>query len=340
MLAAVASGGLFQSSNYGATWSQVIATTGLWTGLAISYSGQYMLASGGAAITPNLLGLTANTWTQNGVTWGVLASSFNSPTYPAYKAFNTTTGDGWLCDNTTQRYTNGSPNGNAASTTIQTIGATAGEWLQIQSSIPLVMTSFAIGIGPNPSNATNIPKTYYIVGSNDGITWFPLQNGNITFSSFAALSSYININTTGTQNLAGNMVGSVVTTAYSYSTNAYTFFRLICTTLAAASYATYAEVGEWSLNFVGGQSYSTNYGGTWTNATTGLYSNAIAMSGNGQYTFGANNNTLPQCYLTLDSTFVDSYSGLTAPTVTGSLPFSSSIFKTGTAAPLFSNTAG
>jgi len=343
MLAAVASGGLFQSSNYGATWSQVtaVASNGLWTGLAMSYSGQYMLTSGGVAIIPNQTSLATSTWTQNGVIWGALASSFNSPSYPAYKAFNTTTGDGWLCDNVTQRYTNGSPNGNAASTTIQTIGATAGEWLQIQSSIPLVMTSFALGLGPNPSNATNTPKTYYIVGSNDGTTWFPLQNGNITFSSFAALSSYININTTGTQTLAGNMVGSVVTTAYSYSTNAYTFFRLICTTLTyAVGASTYAEVGEWSLNFVGGQSYSTNYGGAWTTATTGLYTNAIAMSGTGQYTFGANNNTLPQCYLTLDGTFVDSFGGLTAPTVTGSVPFSTSIFKTGSASPLFSNTAG
>ena len=341
MLAAVASGGLFQSSNYGATWSQVTAVAGLWTGLAISYSGQYMLTSGGVAIIPNQSSLATSTWTQNGVIWGSLASSFNSPTYPAYKAFNTTTGDGWLCDNVTQRYTNGSPNGNAASTTIQTIGATAGEWLQIQSSIPLVMTSFALGLGPNPSNATNTPKTYYIVGSNDGTTWFPLQNGNITFSSFAALSSYININTTGTQTLAGNMVGSVVTTAYSYSTNAYTFFRLICTTLTyAVGASTYAEVGEWALNFVGGQSYSTNYGGAWTTATTGLYTNAIAVSGSGQYTFGANNNTLPSCYLTLDGTFVDSFGGLTAPTITGSVPFSSSIFKTGSSSPLFSNTAG
>ena len=299
-----------------------------------------MLTSGGVVITPNQLGLTSSTWTQNGVTWVSNASSFNSG-WQIYKAFNTTTGDGWLCDNVTQRYTNGSPNGNAASTTIQTIGATAGEWLQIQSSIPLVMTSFALGLGPNPSNATNTPKTYYIVGSNDGTTWFPLQNGNITFSSFAALSSYININTTGTQTLAGNMVGSVVTTAYSYSTNAYTFFRLICTTLTyAVSASTYAEVGEWALNFIGGQSYSTNYGGAWTTATTGLYTNAIAVSGSGQYTFGANNNTLPQCYLTLDGTFVDSFGGLTAPTVTGSLPFSSSIFKTGSSSPLFSNTAG
>jgi hypothetical protein len=284
MLAAAASGGLFMSSDYGATWSQV--TVGTWAGLAVSYSGQYMITAGSSTSVPNQSSLVANTWTQNNVTWTASASSTNSG-YAVYGAFNNTTGDGWLCDNVIQRYTAGSTNGNAATTSIQTIGSTAGEWLQIQSSVPLVMTSFAFGIGPNAYPYTATPKTYYIVGSNDGTTWYPIQSGNFTISAFTSLSSYITINTTGTQTLTGNMVGSVATTAYSYSTNAYSFFRLIGTSLmvyGGSSSTTYMEVGEWSINFTSAQSYSTNYGANWTNVPlTGTSYSFSAISGNGQY---------------------------------------------------------
>jgi hypothetical protein len=205
-----------------------------------------------ASIAPQMTGLTTTTWSTSGVSWTASASSVNSSWY-IYKGFNNTTGDGWLCDNVTQRYTNGSTNANAATTAIQTIGSIAGEWLQIQSSIPLVMTSFAFGIGPNAYPPTNTPKTYYIVGSNDGTTWYPIQYGNFTISAFTSISSYIIINITGTQTLSGNMVGSVATTAYSpYSTNSYSYFRLIgasIMTYGGASAATYMEVGEWYTSF-------------------------------------------------------------------------------------------
>jgi hypothetical protein len=46
MLATVANGGLYMSSNFGSTWSQVtsVSGSGAWQGLAISATGQYMVA--------------------------------------------------------------------------------------------------------------------------------------------------------------------------------------------------------------------------------------------------------------------------------------------------------
>jgi hypothetical protein len=235
--------------------------------LAISNTNMMVSATGATA--PNLTGLASNSWTVNGVNWTSSASSVNGG-WSIFRGFNNTTGEGWLSDNVTQRYTNGVVNANAATTTIQTIGSTAGEWLQIQSSVPVIMNSYAFGIGPNAYPFSNTPKTYYIVASNDGTTWYPIHYGNLTVSAFTSSSSYININTTGTQPLVGNMVGSIATTAYSYSTNAYTYFRLIGTSLLyTAGGGSYMEVGEWFINFQSGSNYiSTNNGSTWTTALT------------------------------------------------------------------------
>ena len=259
---------------------------------ALAISNTNMMVSAAGATAPNLAGLAANTWTVNGVNWTASASSVNGG-WSIFRGFNNTTGEGWLSDNVLQRYTNGVVNANAATTTIQTIGSTAGEWLQIQSSVPVVMNSYAFGIGPNAYPASNTPKTYYIVGSNDGTTWYPIHYGNFTVSAFTSSSSYININITGTQTLVGTMVGSVATTAYSYSTNAYTYFRLIGTSLLyTAGGGSYMEVGEWFINFQSGATYiSTNNGLTWSTALTAP-SNAPLLATAGSYVLTGANQTV------------------------------------------------
>ena len=240
-LASAASGWVIGSSDSSKTWSKQAVCVG----------------TQGDIIQPNMSGLpvTATTWTQNGVTWTATESSNNGASQSVSRAFNNTvSSDAWLSNNTTQRYTAGSPNGNAASTNIQTIGLTAGEWIQIESSIPMVLASFAFGIGLNAYPSSGTPKTYYIVGSNDNSTWVPLQFGNFTVSAWTSTSSNITMNITGTQPFNGNMVGSVATTAYpSYTPNAYRYFRLIGTSLmiyGGSAGTTYMEVGEWYLNFV------------------------------------------------------------------------------------------
>ena len=83
MLAAANGAGLFMSSNFGSTWSQVASATpnGAWTGLAISYTGQYMVAiSQTASNAPIYSTNYGSNWTQTsftGVTGSFVAISGN-----------------------------------------------------------------------------------------------------------------------------------------------------------------------------------------------------------------------------------------------------------------------
>ena len=298
MLATVANGGLFMSSNSGSTWSQVTSEllAANWSSLAISATGQYMLAySAPVVVQLQMTGLTGAatvSYTVNGVNWTVSASSNNGGSQSPFTAFNNTNGDAWLSDNTTQRYSlYGVVNSNAATTSVIDVGTVAGEYLQVQSSVPIVMYSFALGIGLNVWPMVNIPKTYYIIGSNDGVNWYTLQTGTTNFSEWTGASNYIIINQSGVQTLSGTTSGNITTVAGAYATNPYTYFRLIGTSLLNNGGATYMEIGELYINFNGGgQAYSTNFGSTWQNGYA-LATPSLSLSGSGQYALGATSIT-------------------------------------------------
>ena len=298
MLATVANGGLFMSSNAGSTWSQVTSEllAANWSSLAISATGQYMLAySAPVTIQPQLTGLTGAatvSYTVNGVNWTVSSSSNNGASQSAFKAFNNTTGDAWLSDNALQRYSAaGVVNANAATTSVIGVGIIAGEYLQVQSSVPIVMYSFALGLGLNPSPG-NAPKTYYIIGSNDSVNWYTLQTGTTNITTLAGSSGYIIINQSGVQALSGTSSGNITTVAGAYATNPYTYFRLIGTSLINGGASTYMEIGEWFINFTaGGQAYSANFGSTWQNGYALATPSALSLSGSGQYALGATSIT-------------------------------------------------
>ena len=222
-----------------------VAQIGSWVINAIPYA---------KTIQPQQSGLSSNTWSSKGVNWMASASSVNG-SWSVYKAFNTTIGDAWLSSNSpSPYYDNGTVNlGVVGSTTVLGgIGVLRGEWLQMQSSTPKVLKSFSFGLGPNPWPYACAPSTYYIVGSTDGTNWYPIQSGTFSISNFTAAGTDIMINYTGTQALGGGMPGSVATTAYSSSTKAYTYFRLIGTSIMnyAGSGSTYMEIGEWFMNFL------------------------------------------------------------------------------------------
>jgi hypothetical protein len=256
-----------------------------------------MLAySAPVTIQPQLTGLTGAatvSYTVNGVNWTVSASSNNAASQSAFKAFNNTTGDAWLSDNALQRYSAaGVVNANAATTSVIGVGTVAGEYLQVQSSVPIVMYSFALGLGLNPSPG-NAPKTYYIIGSNDSVNWYTLQTGTTNITTLAGSSGYIIINQSGVQALSGTSSGNITTVAGAYATNPYTYFRLIGTSLINGGGSTYMEIGEWFINFTaGGQAYSTNFGSTWQNGYA-LATPSLSLSGSGQYAIGAN-TVVPQ----------------------------------------------
>jgi len=267
MLASCTNGGLFQSLNYGVTWTQVnsaISFGSSWSGLCMSSSGQYQVGTYNLITSPNQTSLASFTWAQNNVSWIVSASS-TLASYPAYGAFNNSSAvGGWA---TAILYSAGAYTGSTVTIVQGGVGSVSGEWLQLQSSVPLVMQSYSFACG---GTVGQIPKIYYIVGSTDGSTWFPIQYVSMTTNPFTATytnaTTYLNVNQSGTQTILAGQLGSGAFTTYpATTTGAYTYFRMI---VPAIWLSTVIEIGEWYINFVGGQTYSTDSGTTWTNTVS------------------------------------------------------------------------
>jgi len=231
-----------------------------------------------STFTPNTTAATTNTWTNNGVRWTSSASSFWLTTYShdPYRAFNTTTTDSYdawhIYDNVSYDSWEGTYNRTTYSTYINSIGLVYGEWLQIQSSIPLVMKSYILS--SRSGFYRHMPRIYYIVGSNDNSTWYPIQYVS-TQQDTAPTSTVVSTNTlyvsTGyyldTNTSSG---GSLATYVYGYptSTNTYTYFRIIPTTNFAAwttgantitTVDRYVAIGEWNITF--SNAVSKNFAG-------------------------------------------------------------------------------
>jgi hypothetical protein len=269
--------------------------------LTMSPSGQYMALTGSGATAPNLTGLAANTWTANGVNWTASASStIPNANYAPYAIFNNSYANvnplGWADFGSSYNSSTGAYVG-VVSTTIQNIVPPAtGVWIQIQSSTPLVLHSYRFATAVT---AANIPKTYYLVGSNDGSTWYALQYASLTTNPtttpYTTCSTNLLVNFTGTQTIQGNQTGSGSTISYSTSTTPFTYFRLILSEIWPSN-ASVSEIGELYLNFQSGANYySTDYGSSWArslSAATVPNANVLATSGNGQYTLQACGQTV------------------------------------------------
>jgi hypothetical protein len=204
----------------------------------------------GGTVSPNAITNTSssgNTWNTNGVTWNASVSTlytagiaptaslvFNSTSYgsflnvdvigPNSGSYNTTTPFAY------------------SSTTIGTSvsGSTIyGEWAQIQSSTPLLLNSYSFYTRNNFYNNNKnyigcLPGKYTIAGSNDGSTWFKIQDGNVTALPVASAAtnnsqttSTYTITTSGTATQSSN--NSL--TGYAAASNTYTYFRIIVTNL-------------------------------------------------------------------------------------------------------------
>lgn len=303
--------------------------------LSLNHTGQYQLVATGSAassIMPNRTGLTTSTWTQGGVTWGISASSATNG-FPAYNIFDNSIGNYWAGANS---IFSSSGNTSSFSNTFYTNGSSistvAGEWIQISSSVPLVLSSYQVGI----SNPNNTPKTYYIVGSNDGTTWYGIQYASAaaapTASNFVLIANSITVNSNSGQTWGST---TLTTTTYTGTTNAYTYFRFIITSVFYAS-NTIPQYGDLYLNFFNSVSYSSNYGSTWLNTSSVVSNESVALSPSGQYVLSTNSVT-PLARLTLDNTNVDAQSVLVPATGAGTVTYSTSIVKVGTHSAQFAN---
>ena len=316
------------------------------TSLALSYSGQYqMVATGSAAgsIMPNQSGLASSTWSQSGVTWGASASTSEAPTRGPEMAFNNTNGSNsrFVTGGDTYNKTTGEYTG-TVSTIIQSVGPVFGEWLQLQSSVPLVLQAYTFAAA---DLARRLPKTYYIIGSMDGSTWYPLQYVNMSICPFTGSNVYqtcsnnLVMNYTGIQTLQGTQTGSGSTTAYTpYVLQAFSYFRIVINAIYDSSWYT-MELCEWYLNFTNAHSYSTDFGATWQSQSSTLSNELVALSPSGQVAVSTN-CVAPLARLTLDNTNADSQGALVPATGAGTVSYSTSVVKVGSHSAVFSQTAG
>jgi hypothetical protein len=304
----------FTIAGNGISWNgtQWVAT-GSGTNL-IGYSSDGSTWTGGVVhniISPQLTGLLSNSWTQNNVTWASSISSAFNTSYKAYGAFDNTYVNSWgsaTVYNATGDYV---PAVNVSTTVTTAPGTTVnvdGEWIQIQSMYPLIMHSYRYACGNSNASHRAFPRTFYIVGSNDGVTWYAIQSCSMIVNPLTATvfscSSYIIVNQSGIQTIRGGIIGSGAFTTYPpYTTQPYTYFRLISQTLwrYTAGINSSVSVGEWYINFgspfvsntFDSSRYSytyTAYGGaTVTASSYKPYTPSITLaSGSSQYLQTAN----------------------------------------------------
>ena len=309
MLASTTNNGLYMSSNSGSTWSQVPTIS---NNNYINPNTTTNVGTGVLTIFPY-----SSSWTNSGITWTSTASASYTSNYLPWVAFNnvftvSTAPYSWA---TPAIYSGATYNGTTP-TSIVGVGSIKGEWLQIQSSVPLIMYSYTFSCG----GYNQIPQTYYIVGSNDNSlsNWYPIQyvvgTGSISpfgtsANNFRGPTSPYLVNFAGTQTISYSTVTPVTTNTYNFLTtlSPFTYFRLIFVSLYAGGGN--AELEEWFINFYLPSStltyapsisytgqymltnsyYSNNYGSSWNNTTP--YFTSLVTSANGQTTLATNNSS-------------------------------------------------
>jgi hypothetical protein len=212
-------------------------------------------------ISPQKSGINSNTWAQGGITYTTTASSYagnDSTNYPAYGPFNNYYGQSivysWA---SATQYTTSSGDyaGSVSTTVLGGVGAVAGEWIQLQLSAPMAMDSYSFACG----NINYLPRQYYIVGSNDGSAWHPVQYGAMASNpftvGFTTGGSAINVNQSGVQSIHGPedpQTGSGTFTTYPTTGTKYSYYRLIAKAIYGASSGSVGlfELNEWYINFL------------------------------------------------------------------------------------------
>ena len=226
-------------------------------------TGNLTLNNGSSYINPNTANASSYSLTYNGINWTASASSDKANGY-AYMAFDNTvigpSSNRWVPSNASYSASNGLYIGGITTTIQNSVGSVAGEWLQIQSSVPFVMNGFSITSWASSTNGLQeIPNNFYICGSNDGSTWYPL-----IYISFTATSSFT---ATPTGSLATPLfmipsgqasgatnVSNIVYNTYNNSTNTYTYFRMVITKqlgtiVSGGTNDTWVSFAEWTPYF-------------------------------------------------------------------------------------------
>jgi len=208
----------------------------------LDVSGSLALVNSNAStmvVTPNTTAATSYNWVNNNITWALTNTPGNPASNP-YTAFSNQTTDtigglGWQDTNysTTSPYYTGS-----ASTTVltPTSKSVSGGWLQIQSSMPLILNNYALtSAGYATTLLGRLPGNYTIAGSNDGSTWYDIQDVSFTGLPPGTSGSvvtpqttnYMNVSAIGTVTASTTAITNAITSTYGYQTKPFIYFRFI-----------------------------------------------------------------------------------------------------------------
>ena len=235
-------------------------------------------------VSPQKPDISSNTWTQSGITYTSSASSQHaSGNYPEYAPFNNYYGQNVVyswASASTYTISSGAYAGSISTTVLGGVGAVAGEWVQLQLSAPMAMDSYSFACG----SIAHLPRLYYIVGSNDGSAWYPVQYGAMSSNpftvGFTTGGSAINVNQSGVQSIHGPedpQTGSGNFTTYPTTGTKYSYYRLIANAIYGASSGSggLLELNEWYINFLSSSATAlpTSYTVEWTNLGGASFNN-------------------------------------------------------------------
>lgn len=184
-------------------------------------------------------------------TYTASASSFNDTLYDAYQAFVSNTVTYWSSSSkgkngyiqdpyqaTTGIYVGGGA-GKEYSTIVANVGTIKGEWLQIKLPYQFILKSYNITNGPVFDS--RYPQTFYVVGSNDGISWSLLDYKNTTSTDVSDFNvkynlsvgySYIRLIVT---KLKGGDINSTILNIKKFNISGNQFIDLLKNTYKMAS---------------------------------------------------------------------------------------------------------
>jgi hypothetical protein len=270
--------------------------------------------------SPNNSTATANSWTtSNAYPWTATNSSSYATYFSPYTAFltnltsnNNTANCGWMSSTNSYTVNTGAYNTTTYSTIMQNgAGTVYGEWLQIQSAIPLVLRDFNLSTYYFNSNSylytvSRLPYKFYICGSTDSTTWYPIiyvsnWSGLPTTTASGQVGEKTNTFTIPSGiTTGGTLTGSTVTgpssartitySTYGNSNNAYTYFRLVVTGVNGTQNGASSGDGAgsvstcgclWSPTFINAQNSSISYsnGATIINSPTLIVNNGFVGIG-------------------------------------------------------------
>ena len=225
--------------------------------------------SKGSSSNLDVVGMNSNVFTVSGNANSLLngqyiasTSSVYNGTFFPYMLFDGSNNTQWYSG---QTYSNPSGIGSyhfyvgSVTTAVETIGTVSGEWLQIRYPNPILVTGYTF----SSSVSNYYPNSFWLVGSNNGTTWYPLnyksgQWGGDTNSNTYTINEFD-------------------------SAGAYRFFRMIFTAVNGGPYVrlrNFTIIGyPAASNSIVGYKYSLN-GGAYISKGTRVSPLSISLLNN------------------------------------------------------------